>query len=227
MEQITPTPVGADPEKRTEELSDVTREAASGSDVTEGAGRTADRATRQAALWATLVALPITVAVGAYAFVKLSPADPAPAPTAQATAPRPQVTTPVEMAAPELAERPATVCRALLSKLPTTLRDLAQRPVSAGSEQNAAYGDPAVTVACGVPPATIGKTDEMWVVNRVCWHVKEHEQETVLTTADREVPVRVSVPREYSQGLQWVAPISESMVAAVPSAQTVPDSCHQ
>ena len=34
---------------------------------------------------------------------------------------------------------------------PATLRDLAARPVTAGPEQNAAYGDPPLTVACGVP----------------------------------------------------------------------------
>jgi GNAT superfamily N-acetyltransferase len=36
-----------------------------------------------------------------------------------------------------------------VSQLPATVRDLTQRPVTAGAEQNAAYGDPALTVACG------------------------------------------------------------------------------
>jgi hypothetical protein len=187
-----------------------------------------DRTTRQAALIATLVALPVTLVVAGVAFARLDPDEPEPQarPSASATAsPRPQPSTPVEMAAPALAERPATVCRALLSQLPTTLRDLAQRPVTAGAEQNAAYGEPALTVACGGTEESFPPTDDVWLVNRVCWHSVEQSGATVLSTVDREVPVRVTVPRAYEQPLQWVAPISETVVATVPSGGDVPPGC--
>ncbi|WP_089015688.1 DUF3515 family protein [Micromonospora inositola] len=184
-----------------------------------------DRTTRRAALVAALVALPVTVAVAGFTFAKLAPEEPAAAPAPSATAARPQSTAPVELPAPTLAERPATVCRALVSQLPDQVRDLAQRPVTAGPEQNAAYGDPALTVACGGTPPIVAPTDEVWSVNKVCWHAVQEADATVLTTVDREAPVRVRVPRQYEQPLQWVSPISDAIVSAVPSAKSAPAGC--
>ncbi len=184
-----------------------------------------DRSTRGAALIATAVALPVTLLVGALAFIRLAPDQPAVEPSPSASAPRAQSTTPVEMAAPALAERPAVVCRALLSQLPSTVRDLAQRPVTAGAEQNAAYGDPALTVACGGPEPTVGATDHLWVVNQVCWHGVEADGAMVLTTVDRETAVTVRVPTDYQPPLQWVSEISDTIVASVPSGGESPSGC--
>ncbi|WP_262281454.1 DUF3515 domain-containing protein [Micromonospora sp. MA102] len=184
-----------------------------------------DRASRSAALWATLVAVPVTLAVAGFTFAKLAPDSPTAAPSPSASAARPQSTTPVELPAPALAERPATVCRALVSQLPATVRDLAQRPVTAGPEQNAAYGDPALTVACGGTPPIVQPTDEVWSVNKVCWHAVQEADATVLTTVDRETPVRVRVPKQYEQPLQWVTPIADAVVASVPAAKTAPSGC--
>jgi hypothetical protein len=186
---------------------------------------TRDPATRQAALWATVVAVPLAILVALFAFHRVDSQNPVAEPTPSATIARPQSTAPVPVAAPALAERPATVCRALLSQLPATVRELAQRPVQAGPEQNAAYGDPALTVACGVTAVSYPKTDDVWVVNGVCWHPADGPAATVLTTVDREVPVQVTVPHDYPQALQWAAPVAESVVASVPSTQTVPAGC--
>ncbi|MEH1102458.1 DUF3515 family protein [Micromonospora sp. CPCC 205561] len=188
---------------------------------------TRDRTTRSAALIATLIALPITVLVGGVAFAQLSPDEPAATPSASATSAGPQSTAPVEMAAPALAERPTVVCRALLSQLPSTVNDLVQRPVTAGPEQNAAYGDPAVTVACGGAEPAVGDTDDVWTVNKVCWYAVEKSDVTVLTTLDRETAVTVRVPRSYGQGLQWVAPVSDTIVASVPSNGDKPSGCRR
>lgn len=184
-----------------------------------------DRTTRRAALMATLIALPVTVAVAGFTFAKLAPDEPAAAPRPSATAARPQSTAPVELPAPTLAERPATVCRALVSQLPDRVRDLTQRPVTAGPEQNVAYGDPALTVVCGGTPPIVQPTDEVWSVDKVCWHAVQEADATVLTTVDRETPVRVRVPRQYEQPLQWVGPISDAVVSAVPSAKSAPAGC--
>ncbi|WP_373684179.1 DUF3515 family protein [Micromonospora thermarum] len=202
-------------------VTDATRDETSEPAATPGR----DRSTRGAALIATAIALPVTVLVGALAFAQLAPDEPAAEPTPSATAPRAQSTAPVEMAAPPLAERPATVCRALLSQLPPTIQDLSQRPVTAGAEQNAAYGDPALTVACGGAEPTVGATDDVWLVNKVCWHGRQESDATVLTTLDRETAVTVRVPRAYEQPLQWLSPISDTIVASVPSAGPAPTGC--
>ncbi|ATO14531.1 hypothetical protein CO540_12455 [Micromonospora sp. WMMA2032] len=184
----------------------------------------ADGSTRRAALWATLIAVPVTLAVAGFTFAKLAPDSPDAAPSASAS-PRAQSSAPVELPAPALAERPAVLCRALVSQLPDSVRDLRQRPVTAGPEQNAAYGDPALTVSCGGSAPLVQPTDEVWTVNKVCWHPVQEADATVLTTVDRETPVRVRVPRTYEQPLQWVTPISDAIVSAVPSAKTAPSGC--
>lgn len=193
--------------------------------TTSAEGGRHDRTTRQAALLATVVALPITVAVAGLTFAKLIPDEPAAAPQPSSSAARPQATAPVELAAPVLTERPATVCRALTSQLPPKVRDLAQRPVTAGAEQNAAYGDPALTVACGVAEPAVPPTDDVWMVDKVCWYAVEQSGATVLTTVDREAAVRVTVPGAYEQPLQWVGAISDTIVASIPSAGDVPAGC--
>ncbi|MFD6564953.1 DUF3515 family protein [Micromonospora profundi] len=215
----------------TRDAADGTPERADGNRATDDSAADApsgrDRTTRSAALLATLIAIPVTLLVAVLAFMKLAPDTTAAAPSPSATTPRTQSTAPVEMAAPALAARPATVCRALLSQLPQTIRDLAQRPVTAGPEQNAAYGDPALTVACGGTEPNFPATDEVWTVNRVCWHAAEQADATVLTTVDRETPVTVRVPRSYEQPLQWAAPISDVIVASVPSGGAIPSGCQR
>ncbi|WP_428961497.1 DUF3515 family protein [Micromonospora fluostatini] len=216
MDKITPTPTDR-------------RSAEQPADESTGkpAARRPDRTNRTAALLATAVALPVTLLVAGFAFTQLTPDGPGSDPAASPSVAQPQSTTPVEMAAPELAERPATVCRALLSHLPATVGELAQRPVTAGPEQNAAYGDPALTVACGGPAATVPDTDEVWTVNNVCWHGTTEGDRTTLTALDREVPVRVSVPATHGQPLQLLPPLADAIVASVPSGGTPPSGCNR
>ncbi|GAA4676730.1 DUF3515 family protein [Phytohabitans rumicis] len=172
--------------------------------------------------------MPLTALVAVVAFFAVRPDDdtPAAAPSPSPSAsPAPRSTAPVQMAAPALSERAAVVCRALLSQLPNAVRDLRQRPVTAGSEQNAAYGDPAITVACGVPPTSYPPTDWVYPLNRVCWHSAQRAGATVWTTVDREVPVQVTVPGSYDQPGQWTLAFSDPVVASVPSIKDVPTGC--
>ena len=118
-----------------------------------------DPTTRSAALWATVVALPVTVLAGLLIFSSVSgrsAAAPRSAPaksTAASTAPATIAavpSAPVPLAAPRLAARAAAVCPAVLDRMPVTVRDLPRRAVTAGPRQNAAYGEPAITLQCGV-----------------------------------------------------------------------------
>ncbi|WP_434743186.1 DUF3515 domain-containing protein [Micromonospora sp. SH-82] len=193
---------------------------------TSSGEKTPDRTNRNAAWLATAVAVPVTLLVAGLAFAQLRPDDPAgSAASPSPTSARPQSSAPVDLPAPDLAERPTVVCRALLSQLPPTVGGLAQRPVTAGPEQNAAYGDPALTVTCGGPAATFDETDEVWTVNRVCWHGADEADATVFTTVDREVPVQVTVPKEYDQPLQWLPAVSNTVVESVRSGGTPPSGC--
>ena len=169
---------------------------------------------------ATLVAVPVALLAGVLAFVLLSGApggkraQPAGSPTAQATGP-------VPVAAPSLADPAATACRALVAKLPQTLRDRARRPVSEGTEQNAAYGDPPIVLTCGgVAAAEVPKSADLLVLSGVCWFAQDHDGAQVWTTVDREVPVSVQVPTSYEPTGQWVIGFSPAITDAIPQSST-------
>jgi hypothetical protein len=193
----------------------------------------ADEVTRSAAVLATLVAVPLALVAAVVVFMVMSGASGGGAPagadgTAEVSpAPDPAATSPVELPARELTERQEIVCRAVLSQLPTEIRDMPQRPVAAGPEQNAAYGEPPITVECGVPPADYALTDMVNPFEGVCWHGVEQAGGSVWTTLDREVPVRVTVPDAYGGPFQWAAEFSPTIVATVRSADAdeIPTGC--
>ncbi|GGQ37962.1 DUF3515 family protein [Couchioplanes azureus] len=207
---------------------------------TEPQPPTRDPVTRSAALWATVVAVPVAILAGLLIFSQLTPGDAgdgaAPAPSA--TRPAAVPGTPVQMAAPALAGRAKQVCLAVTSQLPAQVRDLAPRKVSAGPEQNAAYGEPPITVACGVPQPRMCKSltesgsgcvpmdTELMNMNRVCWYADQQPAATTFTTMDREVPVRVTVPKQYAQAAQWANEFSDAVVQTDKSiTQGVPSGC--
>jgi hypothetical protein len=196
-----------------------------------------DRTARSAALWATAIAVPVAVLVGVLIFSqvirKAEPvAQPSPAATTAAAVPA----APVRMAAPKLSERAAEVCLAVTSQLPVKVRDLPARKVSAGSEQNGAYGEPPITVSCGVTQpamcAKLGQTGcvpldtELLLMNRVCWYAQPGPASNVFTTMDREQPVQVTVPASYQQPAQWANEFSDLVVETDKSKSAgVPSGC--
>jgi hypothetical protein len=183
-----------------------------------------DQATRSAGRIATLIALPLALLAGFGVFQLLKPAENkplvAPPPVASQVVP----TTPVPMTALPLNERQTVVCRALLSQLPEQVRHLPRRAVTAGHEQNAAYGEPALTLSCGGSTPT-GFPDEeiVYQLNNVCW--RKDPASSVWTTIDREVPVHVTVPAGLEGPGQWVTAFSGTVTATVPSLPQVPFGC--
>jgi Protein of unknown function (DUF3515) len=180
-----------------------------------------DSTTRGAARVAALAALPVAVLVGIVTFWWLGNlgADGAPEPG------RPRSTAPVTMPAAALADPAATTCRDLVGKLPAALRTEPRRPVTAGADQNAAYGDPAITLACGAPAPSIPAGAEVFVLSGVCWLSTPTGDGTAWITVDRATPVRVTVPKSYDAPGQWVIEFSAPITAAVPAAARFPSGC--
>jgi hypothetical protein len=197
-----------------------------------------DRTTRSAALWATVVAVPVAVLVGLLIFWRVVPSGEAAHPGPSVTRPAVTPTTAVRMAAPKLTAQTAQVCLAVTSQLPTKVRDLPARKVSAGPEQNAAYGEPAITVACGVPQPTLCERVDgghagcvpldatMLAMNGVCWYGADGPATDLFTTMDREVAVQVAVPSSYEQAGQWANEFSDAVVRTIRSKSSgVPTGC--
>lgn len=195
-----------------------------------------DRTTRVAALWATAVAVPVALIVGVLAFMTIQPEKTEKADKYQQPAVMPSE--PVTLDAPRLDARASQACLAVTSQLPLKVRDLPARKVSAGPEQNAAYGEPPLTVQCGVPqpvmcrslgdttPGCVPMDTELLIMNRVCWYAKPGSGAATFTTMDREVPVRVTVPGTYENPAQWANEFSDTVVKTVKSTTgPVPSGC--
>jgi hypothetical protein len=179
----------------------------------------ADPAARQAARIATAVSVPVVlmIALGSvWAFGGFSSAAPAKPSTATPTSSS-QVTVPAR----DLATNDVGVCRQLIASLPAGVGSRARRPVT-GPEQNAAYGDPPLTVQCGVPAPSVAPSQELYLVSGVCWATQTSSTQTVWTTVDRIVPISVTIPGGPTS---IVAAFSAAITGNVPVAANVPSGC--
>ena len=163
----------------------------------------ADPVTRSAARWAAVVAVPVALVAGLVVYRLLSATD---HPSAAGS---PPVTSP-------------SVPGAWVTGL---YLDRARRPVTSGSEQNAAYGDPAITLACGAPVASVEPTATVYNLSGVCWYPRKGSSATAWTTVDRSVPVTVTVPDSYDAQAQWVVAFSPSIAGALPATSSFPTGC--
>jgi hypothetical protein len=172
---------------------------------------------RSAARLATLVAVPLTLALLALAVVAErhggSGAEPvAPASSAPATAgalPSIKVAPP-----PPLSAAQQHACQDLIAALPTDLGDLPARPVDSPSPYVVAWGDPAVTLRCGVarPPSFIATAD-VQQINGVTWFPERRGSTAAWVVVDRPVYVEVLVPAADASAP--VARLSTAVTAAL------------
>jgi hypothetical protein len=174
--------------------------------------------TRSPGRVATLVAVPVAVVAGVLVFWLMGgfPASSGSQSGSPPTTPAAQASGTVSVSPPALDEHAATVCRALVAKLPATLGDRLRRPVSAGPEQAAAYGDPPIVLSCGGPQPQVPQDAQLLGLSGVCWFAEDHAGGQTWSTVYREVPVNVTVPKAYGQPGQWVVDFSAPIVDAVP-----------
>jgi hypothetical protein len=163
-----------------------------------------DTTTRGAARAATLAAVPLALLAGVLAFWLLG------------GFPGRESTGPVKTSVRPLNPDQAAACRALVAKLPATVDKLHRRPVTAGADQSAAYGDPPIVLTCGAPEVPSTTTDALFEISGVCWHPFEGPEATVWTTMDRPVPVAVTVPGKYQPPGQYVVEFSGPIGATMP-----------
>ena len=172
---------------------------------------------RSAARLATLVAVPVTVALLAIAVVAErhggSGAEPvAPATGAPATAGAlPSITL---APPPPLSAAQQRACQELISALPTDLGDLPARAVDSPSPYVAAWGEPAVTLRCGVPrPPSFIATADVQQINGVTWFAERRGSTTAWVVVDRPVYVEVLAPARDASAP--VARLSTAVTAAL------------
>jgi Protein of unknown function (DUF3515) len=175
---------------------------------------------RSAARLATLVAVPVTVALLAVAVLAErhggSGAEPvAPATRAPAAATASKALPSIKLAPPPALSAPQQrACQDLISALPTELGDLPARPVESSSPYVAAWGEPAVTLRCGVPrPPSFVATADVQQINGVTWFPERRGSTTAWVVVDRPVYVEVLVPAADASAP--VARLSTAVTAAL------------
>jgi len=90
------------------------------------------------------------------------------------------------------------VCTAVLADLPVTVLDEQRRKVEPG-HRSAAWGDPAITLRCGVEkPPKLTAASPCYEVNGVGWFAEEASGGYLFTTIGRTAFIEVGVPSEYA-----------------------------
>jgi len=128
--------------------------------------------------------------------------------------PAPQATGPVDVPVPTVDEATRASCAALAAALPVEVDPgVERRPVTGDEQLTAAWGDPPVTLECGVPDPE--RPDEPVTVNGVAWSVRDVGAGYRWTTRGLMTNVAVEIPDGYDNGAEIVNPLAEPVLAAL------------
>jgi len=129
------------------------------------------------------------------------------------TASSPGARGPVAVPAPSAPSAAAvTACRSLTTALPASLdKGVDRRRVRGDSALTAAWGDPPITLTCGVPPGDATQTP--LVIDGLPLVTVEGRQAVTYTTVDRAVNVRLVMPKSYDEQAYLVQPLIPALKA--------------
>lgn len=123
----------------------------------------------------------------------------------------------VRVPVPEPDEETAALCEAMAERLPETLYDQQRVATDPDSPLVAAWGDPVISLRCGVErPGAYRPDAELTVVDGVAWLPEPQDEPTMYTSMAREAYVEVSVPASYGAPAQGLVAISEAISAEIP-----------
>ena len=114
-------------------------------------------------------------------------------------------------------------CAALTKAVPQSVDNETRRGTSPSSPLTAAWGDPAITLRCGVPEPeilrpgskTYDPTAEEGYFNGVAWLIEKTGDGYRVTAAQRAVYVEVDVPNAYSPQTSAVIDLSPAVIKAI------------
>jgi hypothetical protein len=122
----------------------------------------------------------------------------------------------------------ADECAALSRALDHGIAGLSRRATSPTSPFTAAWGDPAVTLRCGVAPrAADSKTNEAEIAS-VQWRIRQAGDQVLWETFERSTGIEVRIPRAYNDQENVIADLGAAIadtVPATPSTRT-PEPSH-
>lgn len=113
------------------------------------------------------------------------------------------------------------VCAQLAEALPEQVDPgVDRRPVAGDPDRTAAWGDPPVTLECGVRPSE--RFEPPTAVNGVRFTTRDIGPGTRWTVEGRTVLVAVTVPDAYPNGVEILFPLADAIEAAVPVDPNAP-----
>jgi hypothetical protein len=125
----------------------------------------------------------------------------------------------VAMTDPSPAANVAAVCGDLMAALPSRVLDEKRRTVRPGA-RSAAWGDPTITLRCGVdPPPSLNAGSQCIEVNGVGWFTEEVAAGYLFTTIGRVAYVEVAVPRAYAPEANALVDLADAVGRTVPQQQ--------
>jgi hypothetical protein len=105
---------------------------------------------------------------------------------------------PVDIAVPTPKGTARTICSDLISHTPDVVDGTDRREIAHPSPYVAAWGDPAITLSCGVAkPAGLNAASECFEVNGVGWFSEKQPDGYRFTTIGRKAYAQVFVPDKY------------------------------
>lgn len=107
------------------------------------------------------------------------------------------------------------LCEQLVADLPPTVHGMPQRDTT--GTVGAAWGDPPITLNCGIPRPTAMATDpSCFEVDGVGWFAQEGEGGFLFTTIGRAVHVQVGVPSRYAPEAEVLVDLADVVDAHNP-----------
>jgi hypothetical protein len=111
----------------------------------------------------------------------------------------------------------AYACAALHGRLPDEVVNQTVVASHPNSDLTSAWGNPAISIRCGVQPPTVSPTSQLISVDGVDWYPEKFTGGYRFTTMHRALYVEVDVPSAYSPEADALADISPSVASTIPS----------
>jgi hypothetical protein len=109
------------------------------------------------------------------------------------------------------------VCGAVHDALPDAVVGQQQRETTPNSTSTAAWGDPAITLRCGVDrPSAMQATSSLISVDGVAWLSEKLTHGYVFTTYGRVAYVEVTVPDDYAPEGEVLTAFADAVKASDP-----------
>jgi Protein of unknown function (DUF3515) len=129
------------------------------------------------------------------------------------------VTGPVALDVPS--GKPPAACKELLARLPVAVADQGRRDVTPADAPGAAWGDPPITLVCGVGvPEGFDNVASCLTVSGVDWYIPTEQLEArgdlTMTTVKRAVNVEVHLPAAYFPPATTLADLAAPIRKSLP-----------